>query len=705
MQSRIESQIAAIMAQSIDPQYNAYLQQLLQYYKNGVLTEAYVWQEINRTWNVYQQRLMHGEIKMTYSGQSYPNMQAKPVSNVQNHMGAQQIQNAQQTQNVQQMQNTQMFTGVLQMQHMQVNGGTQQTHGKNGMEFAIGAGVLSVVGVIFVLIAFVMLGINYMNSMLKGMCMYGIAGIVLLGSELFLRRKMPKFAIGITALGICGMYLATILNFSYFKNFNGYVAMGISVAVSVIAVIISKARDSGTMKIISFLGSYICLVFMKFLESQETFLIVTGILVLINLMTIFLPVKKYRRAVDITHSICHVFFAQILAICALIAFKEQICLYYLLTEMLIQTLIYYRMSRSEETKIEGLVVYLATNLWLLLTFIVVGSYAYQSGTYGIYLCMGVLLLIFTIAFILFRKEKTKWIFYWMFSGTVLCIFSYFNQKEDAYYRIAATVAVLGVFLLSKCLSRIKMLRISELLITGFTVLQALHFFLLDDLTYAICFLAAFVISLLAAYYDKPVYEETVLLVIEVFIMGNFHSELKVAIMMAVFFIGTVTFNSIGLFKSKYVKVINYINLALIGFLYASLIWERTTLSCIIMLILGVLYLIICMEENYGMNFRIKRLLFIGFLCYMTLIWDIPISVLKSIILMVIAIAAVVTGFILKEKKLRIGGLVLTLAVCGKIALYDFPGAASTEKMILFMVVGLIVLAISGIYIALEKSLS
>ena len=153
MQSRIESQIAAIMAQSIDPQYNAYLQQLLQYYKNGVLTEAYVWQEINRTWNVYQQRLMHGEIKMTYSGQSHPNMQAKPVSNVQNHMGTQQIQNAQQTQNVQQMQNTQMFTGVLQMQHMQVNGGTQQTHGKNGMEFAIGAGVLSVVGVIFVLIA------------------------------------------------------------------------------------------------------------------------------------------------------------------------------------------------------------------------------------------------------------------------------------------------------------------------------------------------------------------------------------------------------------------------------------------------------------------------------------------------------------------------------------------------------------------------
>ena len=73
--------------------------------------------------------------------------------------------------------------------------------------------------------------------------------------------------------------------------------------------------------------------------------------------------------------------------------------------------------------------------------------------------------------------------------------------------------------------------------------------------------------------------------------------------------------------------------------------------------------------------------------------------------MVIAIGTIVMGFLFKEKKLRIGGLILTLSVGAKLALYDFPGAATTEKMILFMVAGVIVLAISAIYIALEKSLS
>lgn len=50
-----------------------------------------------------------------------------------------------------------------------------------------------------------------------------------------------------------------------------------------------------------------------------------------------------------------------------------------------------------------------------------------------------------------------------------------------------------------------------------------------------------------------------------------------------------------------------------------------------------------------MNFKIKNIIFVLFLCYMTLIWDIPIPVLKSIILMLIAIGAVVAGFVLREK--------------------------------------------------------
>lgn len=45
---------------------------------------------------------------------------------------------------------------------------------------------------------------------------------------------------------------------------------------------------------------------------------------------------------------------------------------------------------------------------------------------------------------------------------------------------------------------------------------------------------------------------------------------------------------------------------------------------------------------------------------------------------------------------------LSLCTCGKIALYDYWGAPVLQKTILFFAVGVIALAIAGIYIVLEK---
>lgn len=667
IQDKVENQILYIMSISADRQYTEYLGGLLQQYRNRTVSPAYVQQEVNRTWNVYQQRMLRGEFA--------PAQFTQPVQGVAAGIPA-------------------------------------APQKKNSMEFTIGAGLLSVVGVVFVLIAFVMLGITYMDGFVKGMCLYAMSAVILLVSEILLRRKMPKFAVGITALGICGMYASTMINCSYLKNFNGYWAMGIAVAISILALFISRKRDSGVMKVISFIGCYVCAFPIRNLFDMPVFAIVAGIMVLVNLMTVFLPVKKNRYAVNVIHSITHMIFTLIMATGAAIMIAPRVALYYLLAEMTVQLLILRCMYREEEHKSSAVVVYLCTQAWLLLDYIVLESIVFHGRSTEAFAIAGIFLAVCLLGFLLFRKGKEKWIFYWMFSGAVLLIFSYFDQqadqKTDTYFMVAGTVAVLGIFLLSKCLSRIKILQISEMVITLFTVMQALHFFVLEEQAYNICFLGAFLLSLLAVYFFKPFYEETVLLLFMVYIIGEFHNELQPAVVMALIFMGTVAFNCIPLFKSRYTKVINYINLGLAGVTYLSLLLTKSELNCILMLLIGIAYLIVCFQENFGMNFKIKHLVFAGFLCYMTLIWEIPFThkaVLKSIILMVIAIGTIVTGFLFKEKKLRIGGLALTLSVCGKLVLYDFPGAASTEKMILFMVAGIIVLAISGIYIALEKSLS
>ena len=87
-----------------------------------------------------------------------------------------------------------------------------------------------------------------------------------------------------------------------------------------------------------------------------------------------------------------------------------------------------------------------------------------------------------------------------------------------------------------------------------------------------------------------------------------------------------------------------------------------------------------------------------------MIWNIPLPILKSLLFMIVAIGAVASGFAVRQKKLRITGLILALAACAKVVFFDFAGAKTAEKIILFLIAGLIALAISGIYLALEKKI-
>lgn len=137
VQDRLENQILYIMSISADRQYTEYLNTLLWQYRNRMVSAEYAQQEVNRTWNVYQQRMLRGEFRRQ-------NMQ--PVQGV-NPQAAQSG-----------------FTQPVQGAPAWQPAPPQK---KNSMEFTIGAGLLSVVGVVFVLVAFVMLGITYMDGFAK----------------------------------------------------------------------------------------------------------------------------------------------------------------------------------------------------------------------------------------------------------------------------------------------------------------------------------------------------------------------------------------------------------------------------------------------------------------------------------------------------------------------------------------------------------
>ena len=70
--------------------------------------------------------------------------------------------------------------------------------------------------------------------------------------------------------------------------------------------------------------------------------------------------------------------------------------------------------------------------------------------------------------------------------------------------------------------------------------------------------------------------------------------------------------------------------------------------------------------------------------------------------MAIAVISVVIGFVLKEKSIRIYGLILSIVICGKIALVDFVSIGDIRsKTIMYILVGAFALAIGCIYMVLE----
>lgn len=710
----VERQIELLMAQSTDSNYTQYLMQLLYRLRRREVTTEFAVSEVNRTYQIYMQ------------WQMLQNRTQQPQA-VQMQDGMQQVQTRQMSENVPQVQTI------------------QSPAVKKNVEFTIGAWVLSIVGVLFVLTAFVMLGLTYMNGMVKGLCLYGIALAVLLVSELLLNRKMPKFAVGITGLGIGGLYLATLLNYLYLENFSAVAAVSLTLAVSILTVFISRRKDSGIIRIVSFMGCYICILtagapFFGVTAGEGAsalqLLLTTVILFLVNGMTLLLPVKSNQTVVHIVHMASNCVFSIVLAVMAFIYMEEEYyVLFFLLAAILTQGLIaskankaVFRHTDTESAGIGIFITYLVSEIVLALVLLAGSFYVLVTEMQiVVHITTGFFWLLCAGMSFLLGKSSMKWLPYWIGTAYTLILYWCGGVFVDIGYYILGNAwpwyklgVILAVFLVAKLLSRVKELRISELLITVYTALQAVMVFWSLDLewyengiekqaavqnfTASLCYLTVFLLSVTALHYWKVVYEEIVVVVFLAFICMNLQNVMMPALLMGVLLMAVVGYNNIEFCRDKYIRIGNYINLGVATALYIGIAFVQNHLLYGIMLLLGISFLVLTFREKYGMNFKVRNLVLVLFLCYMAVIWKMPVSVLKSVILMLIAIAAVIAGFVIKEKKLRVTGLGLTLAVCGKIVVYDFAGLENVEKMILFLCVGVIVLAISGIYIALEKKI-
>ncbi len=684
-----ENNVRNLIARSKDVHYAQFLTQLLYKYRQNQVTKEYVMAEINRTYPMYLQR----------TGQSVQNA---PISS-----GA--------------VARTVAPAGVSKP--------TQPSapKEKKDMEFAVGAGVLGVIGALFILIAFVMLGIAYMNGFVKGMMLYGIAAVVLLVSELIVAKKMPRFSSVLSGIGVSGLFLSTIINMVYLGNFGPWIGAVICAGIFTMALFLGKKKESGALHIINFVGSYLCAfpiwqavsdawgdgpIFKKTVSMSfpltVSFIVIVVIIFAINLFTVFMSAKKSNSVVHILHQCANAVLTIAFAINVMASGVDVwLTLVFVSAALLMQGVNLKCFGHTREK--QGIsneqtganITYIVTTILMLVLFVMLSLFAEYD--LWLHIAVGVLVAVEIIMFVLFKRNWMKWVSYESVCFTILALYGLMAGRTGYSYDIAIWITI-AVFLLTKILARSKTLHISDIIITVIMAGWTLFSFAQSNLIYALFLFGAFVFGLFLEKNRKSLYEELLLALICGFVLINFLNELTPVILVCVFIAGFFGFNTIPYFRDKYTKVFNYINLGFLALLYIVAPFVVSDIAMLILFVLGCAFMIFAFKEKYGMNFKIKSIIFVLFLCYMILVWNISFRVIKCILPMVVAVAAVVAGFIRKERKLRISGLILSLLVCGKLLLYDFPGAASFEKMILFFVTGIIVLTIPGVYIALEKKM-
>lgn len=599
----------------------------------------------------------------------------------------------------------------------------------NNAEFAVGATVLSIVGSVFILSALVMLGMYFMTGLVKGLIMYAGCLLVMLLAELVVYRRFPKLGMTLSAVGMGGLYISTLVNYLALKNFNQWVALGITLFITLVVIILSRKRDAAAYRILGMAATYISILMVvdgsatNGVLGQVEFVTISAIAFLVNLMCIFIPVKKAHTGIQITHMALNTLFTILAYLnwtdlgsrCESIGDMWQYPLFVGMSIVVMQT-IFVMQVRWQDKKTSDIaamgntgicVTYMISTLcYAVLTacttdFIgmvtVEGDAAYPfliprliSSVIAIIICM--------VPMLLLKNKQEKWFIWYLLN---LLIFAIHTGSDSA---LEVWLCLLVLLAASKLLSftRQRLLCYSDAVLTTFCCLMVLIYW---DNTYAIPLFVGLVLSVLCINYWKTYFEIILTYTIAFYCTWHMLPMLKLPVFVGVLFVGMLVFNNVERWRGKGILTHNI--LAVVGqvaayWLLINPVYRNSYLTYLCMLIFGVSTIVVCFRKKYGLEMKAKPLILSIFLTYMGLVIRTGYPIVNSILLMIVALGCVGFGFAIHRKSVRIYGLVLSLVVCVKLVVYDFMGVNTLQKTILFFAVGVLALIIAGIYMVLER---
>ena len=641
---RTEQKLSELMRLSKEPYFSRYVAQMKKDLEEGVATPLQVEREADRSYAEYQRRMRDREA-------AQPELKTKSV------------------------------------------------------EFKIGIHVFSLIGALFILAAFVTFGFYFLKGAFQGICIYMAAFALVLFSELFLRRKMQKFAGVITGIGIGCLYAANIVNYLVLHLVNGIIAVLLTLLIAAATIWLSRKRDSVVIRLIGLIGCYVCLYPIHGFETELSFFVLTVILFIVNVAGVLFPNQSRAAAILAVHAALNVIFTGALLIIAGLDHVQATYLAALLLSSFIFMEIMAFVNRKREKDNEIFIITcIGSGLLLFMMFLLETI----TGEQLVGLIMAaVTAAVSMLFFLLWEKEdERKWAQVYFAAGLFLLIGAFSDQPVEQ------TITVGVIFLIARIGNRQRQLTALEAIaavavgLTGIGLSGSVYAYILA----ALLVLLSFRINKLYVFHEI-VTTASVLVIwflkCEWFRLYNWGMDGKwfypvaVLLLMLLFLL----FHHLPGLRDKKQEVYNIVSLCFIGIFCLLPLFEGHLWTRIAIMAAGTLVAFLLLRKRYGLYWKGNTLLWAGFFSLYSITGNFGSPVVSSILIMAAAFFLVGIGFRHKEKMERITGLVLAALVCLKLVLYDFREAELLYRMIVFLIVGVMALGISFLYMFLEKKMA
>ena len=601
---------------------------------------------------------------------------------------------------------------------------------KPGAEYAVGGILLSIFGTVLILTGFIMLAVNFFDSFWQGMCLFAVCATLIAISELVIRRLVKKLSYVFTGLGISGFFVVTLVNYYALELYNFWVAMALLLVFSVLTVVFARFKKSLLFNLIGYASCFVSLGLSGSITTEAQLFTLNGIVLAELVLWMLFPADDYAYAFNIISTAgsiiylfstitwsfvsndnfldgqlvtsVHTVFISVNMIVLIVG--TVIAGYRLFVPELVNGVYVKKRSAIALTVLFGVASFF--HIWFNEVFLFSIEDNFSRNMFTTFSALAVLIAGIGGAYLLKRKH----IFFWteMFIATVFVSSSWLLcVTERAFY--AAGFAVMGILVaLAARFFKNLPLKICDIVYKVFIAAVALYVSSRDGMSVANYILIAGIVIIIAIGSGFLTPSQIILTGTLIYCVCQISTyKLWLILISGILMLAVLVFHNVKWLKNRFVIVFDIMTLVTMVFVLGFLnhpFYKEDMITMLLVFCFGLAILIQYLQKSYGMFFAGNMMPIALYLSYFVLVIRLKEAFVTSAILMGVALICVTLGFLMKQRAIRIYGLVLSLLVCLKLVFFDFASAASLVKTITYFVVGLIALGISGVYIIMEMQM-